>query len=291
MWNVLVSTLDTSRGLYGARVTGIGGCPSLAPVPSAWPEWRVVAEHGLDRAENRPESIGPDAAFIRFGDGSTAELSREDPGGRLRLSLAKEVASDDLAHPFLAPVGMLGAYWSDRLPLHAASFGIGGRAWLLVADKSGGKSTTMAMLDLAGYSVLADDLSVIEPDLTVHRGPRFIDLREDAARSLGVGDNVGEIGLRERWRYRIADGPLTLPLGGIVIPSWGEPGVELIVGSERLPTLGPSLALRIPAWWDELFMDIAFSVPVLRWTRPREVQGSRRSLDQLVDAVGALRAP
>jgi hypothetical protein len=284
-----LSTPDKSSGLYGVRVTGIKDYSSLAPVPSAWPEWRITAEHGLDRDKNRPESVGSDEAFIRFGDGSTAEVWREDPGGRLQLRLAREVAGNDIAHPFLAPVGMLGAYWSDRLPLHAGSFGLGGRAWLLAAGKAGGKSTTLAMLELAGHPVLADDLSVIEADLTVHRGPRLIDLRRDAAEALGVGDDVGRVGDRERWRYRIADGPLTLPLGGIVIPSWGKPDVELIVGSERLPMLGPSLALRIPGWWDELFMDIALSVPMLRWTRPRELSGSRPSLDQLVEAVGAMQ--
>lgn len=285
-----LSTPDTSSGLYGVRVTGIGNYSSLAPVPSAWPEWRVDVEHGLDRDVNRPESIGPDEAFIRFGDGSTAEVWREGPGGRLRLSLATEVASNDLAHPFLAPVGMLGAYWNDRLPLHAASFGLGGLAWLLAAGKGGGKSTTLAMLELAGHPVLADDLSVIEADLTVHRGPRLIDLRRDAAEALGVGDDVGKVGDRERWRYRIGDGPLTLPLGGIVIPSWGKPDVELIVGGQRLPVLGRSLALRIPGRWDELFMDVALSVPMLRWTRPRELRSSRGPVDQLVEAVAAIPA-
>lgn len=277
-----------SRGLYGVRVTGLGNESSLAPVPSAWPAWHVVAEQDLDLDVDRTESVGPDAAFIRFGDGSTAEAWREDAGGRLRLSLVRDVGGNNLAHPFLAPVGMLSAYWGDRLPLHAASFGLDGRAWLLAAGKEGGKSTTLAMLELAGYPALADDLTVIDSNLAVHRGPRLIDLRQDAANALGVGESVGKIGIRERWRYRIGDCPLTLPLGGIVIPSWGEPDVELIVGSERLPTLGQSLALRIPGSWAELLMDIALSVPVLRWKRPRELRTSRQPLDQLLDAIRAV---
>jgi hypothetical protein len=259
----------------------------MGPVPGEWSAWevRAGARDTIDR--DRPESVGPRTAFIRFGDGSTAEVFREDPGGRVRLDLDTEVPANDLAHPYLAVVGMLSAFWGDRLPLHAGAFGVDGRAWVLVATKEGGKSTTLAMLHLAGHPVLADDMTVISPDRTVQRGPRLIDLRPDAATALGIGDDVGVLGLRERWRYRIDDGPLTLPLGGFIVPSWGEPAIELVTGSSRLTALAPSLALRVPAGWDELFMDVALGVPLYHWTRPRGLGEAYRPIDQLLETVGS----
>ena len=259
----------------------------MGPVPAEWPAWAVDAGARAERDRDRPESVGPQTAFIRFGDDATAEVFRDDPGGRVLLNLDKEVPANDLAHPYLAVVGMLSAFWGDRLPLHAGSFGVDGRAWVVVATKEGGKSTTLAMLHLAGHPVLADDMTVIGPDRTVHRGPRLIDLRPDAATALGVGDDVGVLGVRERWRYRIDDGPLTLPLGGFIVPSWGEPAIELVAGSSRLTALAPSLALRVPAGWDELFMDVALGAPVYHWTRPRGLEGAQRSIDQILEAVDA----
>jgi hypothetical protein len=269
------------------RVTGLGECPSMGPVPAGWAPWQVSVEVGAAIDRDRPESVGPDTAFIRFGDGSTAEAFRTDPGGRIDLNLENTVPQDDLAHPYLSAVGMLSAFWGDRLPLHAGSFGLNGRAWVLVATKEGGKSTTLAMLDLAGHPVLADDMTVIDPDHRVHRGPRLIDLRSDAAASLGVGDNIGVLGVRERWRYHIGDGPLTLPLGGIIVPGWGEHAIELVAGSSRLTALAPSLALRVPAGWDELFMDVALGVPVYRWTRPRSLEGAHHPIEHLLEVIDA----
>jgi len=176
---------------------------------------------------------------------------------------------------------MLNAYWGDRIPLHAGAVGIDGKAWLIATTKAGGKSTTLALLAIAGHPVLADDLSVIDSGLHVHRGPRFIDLRQEAAEALGVGEYVGVLGVRERWRYRIADAPLTLPLGGIFIPTWGEPAIEHIAGSARLGPLAASLALRVPAPWDQLLLNIASSVPMVRWSRPPGLAQADRAIAQL----------
>lgn len=278
-------TESPTRGLYGVRVGGLGECTSMGPVPASWPAWSVDANLSAETDSVRPEAVGHDLAFIRFGDGSTVEATRLDSGGRVRLQVTADAPLCELVHPYLAAVGMLTAYWGDRLAIHAGAFGADGRAWLIVGTKGGGKSTTLATLDLAGYSVLADDMAVIDHDLTVHRGPRMIDLRPDAAAVLGVGEDIGVLGVRERWRYRIENGPLTLSLGGIVVPVWGDPAVELVRGSERLALLAPHLALRVPAPWDELFMDVALSVPVYRWSRPPGLEDAQNAIDQLLDVA------
>jgi hypothetical protein len=135
--------------------------------------------------------------------------------------------------------------------------------------------------------VLADDLSIIDPDMNVHRGPRFIDLRRDAAQSLGVGTNLGVLGARERWRHRIGDAPLTLPLGGIIATEWGEPGFDSVTGAARVATIAGSIALGVPGPWDELFMDIVTSVPLVVWRRPENLATADVGVAQLVDHLAS----
>ena len=141
----------------------------------------------------------------------------------MRLFLSRDIPRCDLAHPYLSVTGMLNAYGGDGLGLHAGAVVIDGRAWVIVAAKGGGKTTSLALLDRAGHPVLADDLSVVGPQLQVHRGPRFLDLRREVAERLAIGEDRGFIGMRRRWRYRIRDAPLTAPLGGVVVPVWVIP--------------------------------------------------------------------
>lgn len=279
-----MDSAQVSQGAYGERITGIGQSASLGRVPAGWPAWRVSVEVVPDPGGTRREYVDDEGALLRFGDGSVAEARRAAEGADVHLRLAREVSDDDIAHPYLAVVGMISAYWRDRLPFHAGAAGINGKAWLVMAQKAGGKSTTLALLEAAGYSVLADDLSVIDAELKVHRGPRFIDLRKEAAEALGVGEPVGVLGVRERWRHRIGDAPLSLPLGGIVIPRWGRSEIQPVSGADRISLLAPGLALRVPGEWAELFMDVVSSVPVLTWTRPHSLREAGQGLAQLIES-------
>ncbi len=181
---------------------------------------------------------------------------------------------------------MLSAVWGGRIAFHAGAVAIGDRAWMVVSSKGGGKTTTLALLAQKGLPVLADDIAVIDDTLQVHRGPRFLDLRGDVSEALGIGASVGVLGQRERWRHPLGEAPLTLPLGGVVFPHWGDQvAVEPVTGSTRLRLLAPAAALRVPAPWDRLMMDVALSVPMLIWRRPRDFAAIEESIDALVSSA------
>ncbi len=243
---------STARGTYGVRLVGFEDCDSLGTVPDEAPPWRIAIDSGANRLLGEPEHITADSALLHFGDGSSAQVSRESPGGSVRLFLSRDVSRCDLAHPYLSVTGMLNAYWGDGLGLHAGAVVIDGRAWVIVAAKGGGKTTSLALLDRAGHPVLADDLSVVGPQLQVHRGPRFLDLRREVAERLAIGEDRGFIGMRRRWRYRIRDAPLTAPLGGVVVPVWGDAFVDPVQGAGRLEVLAPSVSIRVPGRWEVL---------------------------------------
>jgi hypothetical protein len=284
-----VGLASLPRGTYGVRLVGFEDCDSLGVVPPEAPPWRIVIDGGANALLGEPEHVDADSAILHFGDGSSAQVSREPPGGSVRLFLARDIARCDLAHPYLSVTGMLNAYWGDGLGLHAGAVVIDGRAWVIVAAKGGGKTTTLALLDRAGHPVLADDLSVVGPDLQVHRGPRFLDLRREVAERLAAGEDRGYIGMRRRWRHRLGDAPLTAPLGGVVVPVWGDPLVDPIQGAGRLEALAPAVSIRVPGRWEPLLLEVASSVPVLLWSRRRRLADAEPGITRLLDAVAARR--
>jgi hypothetical protein len=274
-----------ARGMYGVKITGLRDYESLGTVPSTWNEWSVTVDDLDESEDDRHQFADADRGLLRFGDGSTADVTRMGDGGSVHLRLARRVDENLLAHPYLGAVGMFSALWGGRIPFHAGAVDIGGQAWLILATKGGGKSTTLALFDRLGYDVLSDDLAIIDTDFNVHRGPRFIDLREDSAEELGIGTCLGVLGARERWRHPIGDAPLTLPLGGIIKAEWGEHAIEKVAGTEKVWALAGSIALSVPAPWNDLFMDVVTSTPLLRWSRPHQLSEATANIDSLIAAV------
>ena len=139
--------------------------------------------------------------------------------------------------------------WLGRESFHGGAVAIGDGAWAVLGDKEAGKSSTLAWLALAGHPVLADDLVVLA-DGRALAGPRSIDLREASAAQLRVGEPLGRIGLRDRWRLRLPAPPPALPLSGWIVLAWGDgaPSLRALRGAARLEAILPHRAVRlIPA--------------------------------------------
>lgn len=77
------------------------------------------------------------------------------------------------------------------LTFHASAVSKGGKAFLFLGDKGGGKSTTAAALSLQGYRVLCDDLALISPDGSIYPGNPIARLLPDALGAL-FGEREGQ---------------------------------------------------------------------------------------------------
>ncbi|TQN37946.1 hypothetical protein FHU33_4619 [Blastococcus colisei] len=193
---------------------------------------------------------------------------------------ADAVPHEHLVHPFLSTSVAVMSRWQGRDAFHAGAVVRDGGAWAVLGDKGQGKSSLLALLALRGAEVLSDDLVVLD-DGKVHRGPRCIDLRADAAQRLSCGEDLGIVGARHRARLRLGEAPGVVPLKGWVVLGWGDQlSVEEVPVDQRLPALLGNLALRLPPPSFARVMSY-LSKPFLRLTRPCDWNVADEALDVL----------
>jgi hypothetical protein len=160
----------------------------------------------------------------------------------------------------------------------------------VLGDREVGKSSLLATLALTGVPVLTDDALVLNGRLQALAGPRCIDLRERAASALGVGESIGVVGTRERFRMRLGPVPYEVPLGGFVLLEWGDPACVAVRPDERVGALVRSFALRLgdrsPRAHAAL-MEL-FALPMLRFHRPHALRCIEASAQRLLREIETL---
>lgn len=290
------------HGAYGLRLSGIGlpaerlsELPASAPVwhlearaASATPAARPTSPHApadLPPTVDEPASAGAlhieltaDHAQIAV-DGSRLELDRA--ARRAIITTDGPLDPEFIVHPFAAGIGACAAHWSGALALHGGAVLIDGRAWLILADRAEGKSTTLAALREAGHPILTDDLIVTDRAQQVAAGPRSLDLRAPhpafpEAVALPRADR------RERYRIHPGSAPAAAPLGGVLRLAWstGAPGLHPVDATERLAFLSAARTIQGAGGNGMLLLDVA-TAPMAILHRPRELS----TLPQVVDLI------
>jgi hypothetical protein len=276
------STRHVRQGAYGLRVRGID-LPSdqFVEAEGHWPTVEVHVQV-LPVPPSPAEYIDGRAARLQVRPRGSVFMDRL--AGHAAFTLPAEPTASALLHPHLAAVGAVWSYWSGRESFHAGSFLAGGAAWGVLGDKGSGKSSTLAALAAAGVPILCDDVLVLD-GTTAFAGPRSIDLRADAARTLGIGEPLGVIGDRERWRVALEPIQPEIPFRGWVDLRWSEePVVRSVQGAERLRRLLEHRALRIPPHDPAALFELA-GLPFLEFGRPRRWSSITAALELLLESV------
>ena len=277
------------RGMYGVA---IGGVPTdrLGTVAEDWPTWTVEVEEGP--AHNGEATFfGSDRSLVCMADGSVLHLELNDGGGTARLVTPLDLNPAELAHPHLAPVGSVSAFWRGWIAMHAGAFVIDGKAWLIPATKESGKTSTLAQAFRLGIPIVSDDICVIDANLDVYAGPRFVDLRADVAQSLGWGEPIGHLGLRERWRMPVTDCDPSYPLGGFLFPEFGQQLSRRPGASEVISRILAHSLVRFPGRRVELVFEAATSTNALVWTRPHGLGTLKTSVEHLIEMLHTQNEP
>lgn len=257
------------------------GTELLGAVPDHFPALRLAYRQRAPAAGT--SSIDGDRAVFALDGGSALTVER-DTACATYAGPRKPLAAD-VVHPLLtAAAGAIGL-WSGYELFHAAAFVVDGRVWGLLGDKESGKSTVAACLAQRGHAVVCDDLLAIR-GRTALAGPRCIDLRPEAARRLGLGEQAETEGSRERWRLTLAPVDAEIELGGWVVLAWGD-------AVEAVRIRPPELLGRLAAHrtWRGLpvdpvgLLDLA-TLPAWELRRPR----AWASFARAADAVESLTA-
>jgi hypothetical protein len=231
----------------------------LVDAPVGWSEWRI------DRRQNegRPqEFVGQTHARLRSEPRGWVNVDRARQISTLNLPLP--VRDREVVHPYLASTASVAAYWHGMQSFHAGAFVVDGRAWAILGDRGAGKSSLLAYLALEGVPILTDDVLVVRGS-TALAGPRCIDLRAEPASRFKVGEALGVVGTRERWRMKIGPVHPELPIAGWLCLEWGKTSIDVVPPQERLLALFASLALRVnPSAPDALVELLALPMIVLR---------------------------
>jgi len=237
--------------------------PLLIPAASGWPYLEVSIAP-------LPDAL-PDATGVAPSEAEVALI-----GGRLRMQrdplqaeffLDRPIDSGALVHPYLALAAGIACHWLGRQVFHAGAFIADGGAWAILAEKQGGKSSTLAWLDGHGYDVLADDLLVVTDGIAL-AGPRCIDLRTTTANALGVGDRLDGADGRDRWRLVTRATQTAAPLRGWIVPEWAEDvSLHPVPPAERLACVLGHRSVLSRSEDQEAFLELA-ARPCLRFARP-----------------------
>lgn len=276
-------TDELPDGAWGIRVPAAAEAASLLlPAPPAWPVVDV-SWHVRD-APSEVVEWGPERAQYTLLGGHHIRIERAPLAAELEL--CRSTATEGVLTPHLSSAASTVAIWLGRSPFHAGAFAHNGAAWGVLGEKGSGKTSTLAVLDLLGVTVLTDDLLVCA-DGQALAGPRCVDLREEPARLLERGRDIGVIGTRRRWRVDLPPCPASVPLRGWIVPAWGDSErMDLVPPAERLGVLPSFRALRVP--WDDPrpLLELA-AVPMYRWTRPKRPETMKQMVAGLLARLDA----
>jgi hypothetical protein len=266
----------TAYGAYGMRIEGAAPARAmLQPVDADWPLLRVRwVRDQSPPPEEEPAADGLSTvvfsgrgALLDLGPSGSIQVRWRSPTVTFRMRAPRDPQA--LVHPYLGGAITIVARSLGREAIHGGAFVHDGAAWVLLGARTAGKSSLLGWLHREGRAVLADDVVVVEGG-QAFAAPRSLDLREDTAARLGLGEELGRVGARERWRVVLGPVPSTLPLAGFVFLAWDDRvDVRRVAGRERLERLSASLTIPgLPADAATL-LDLA-SLPTLELRRPKD---------------------
>jgi hypothetical protein len=255
-------------GAYGLRVRGLDWATGL--LATAGPDWpQVRLGHGGEPEPSQPQLLNGERAVIDLRDAARRRLVIDRAAGTATFQ-GRELAPDQLVHPYLWPVASIFSRWLGREALHGGAVVLDGGAWGVLGPADAGKSTLLAAFAAAGTPVVSDDLAVVE-DGKVLAGPRCIDLR--AAPPAALADRLGAVRARRRsrWRVHLSAVEPEVPLRGWVFLAWEE-------RAKLTPLPERKTLTRLLRWraWAELGSDTErlrelASLPAFTLGRPRRM--------------------
>jgi len=278
----MAKQLSAAMGAYGLRLAGAEDAHRfLLPAPSDWPVVEIA--RSVRKLDPVTYSLDDQRAEMTVSNGGRIQVERLP--ARVTFTMPEPLRPEELLHPYLGYAASIFHRWAGRVSFHAGAAVVGDGVWGLLGERESGKSSTLAWLALAGFGVLCDDMLVLDRT-TAFAGPRLVDLRPATASLLEVGEALGVVGTRERFRLGLNGVEPELPLKGFVFLAWG-PRVELARVSvpERLLRLTSELSLRRVPTNPGALVELA-GLPFWELRRPHGLDSLEAAGRRLLDELG-----
>ena len=275
--------MKTAVGAYGLRVAGLSERVHtlLGPAPPNWPRIQLVAAEGVGAGDSAATFTAAHAR-VPLPDGGEIVVTRSPLVAEVRAPVRPPDA--ELLHPYLGYAAVVAARWLGRDCVHAGAFVVDGGAFALVGGRGTGKSSLLGWLSEKGRAVVCDDLLVVRAG-SVLAGPRFVDLRVEAAEQLAAGEPLGVVGARERWRLPLAPVAPELPLRGWLFLEWGDDvAVERISAADAIMRIQEQLSVFVTPREPAALLDLA-SFPAWRVRRPARWDSMAATVSDMLAAV------
>jgi hypothetical protein len=280
--------VPASRGAYGIAISGLEAEDHLlVPAAPGWPAVRLV----FDRRPAGEGGTHLDENVARYPDAFGTQVTVDRRAGTATMMGARMLPSDAIVHPRLGMLGAVYAQWlPGRVAFHAGAFVSGGRAWAVVGEREGGKSTLVAALAAAGAPVLGDDTLVLEGDRCLS-GVRCVDLRPRTAAQLGQSDRVVTVRAGARERLALPAPPPEAPLGGWFFLEWAdELSIRALPAQERIERISRAQGWHRRGVTDPARLLELTALPAWELRRPRDWAQLPRVVERVRELAGAARA-
>jgi hypothetical protein len=273
----------TCHGAYGLRIEGLDEAGRWMQRVSC--DAPVLTVACIQRAAAPvPSHVDADSADIHLQALADARMRIERRSGRVTYLFPRTPAQADLLHPYLLPAAALAHAWCGREALHAGAFCTTAGAVIVLGDKEGGKSSTLAWIARElELPVQADDLVVLQGG-AVLAGPRCIDLRTPTATRYGALWSGDPVRLGSRLRLSLPQAVAAAPVIGCTVLGWGQRlRLAPVPPAGRLRLLAPQ---RFVGGLDAdpvAILDLA-ALPMLHLQRPPSLDGLPATAEALVRA-------
>jgi hypothetical protein len=229
-------------------------------------------------------------------------------GREVTVSRAPDVSETDIYVFLMGSVWGVLCHQRELLPLHCSAIEFRGRAIAFTGPSGTGKSTLAAGMLKRGYPHLCDDVCIADQSggpVRLWPMPKGLKLWGDAAEALDMARGTVVNRSKEWDKYLVPTqayaGQDWLEISALYVLDGAEDGeieISRLRGSCRFQEIMSNLyrgewmnAMRDPAEVFEQVANLAQSVPVYRFSRPRDLAGFERGLAALEAHMHDAAAP
>ena len=252
-------------------------------------EWTPTPDRPFDAALYRREN----RFLLRMGRAGWYAIDTEEP--RITVPEDADVIRRE-ERLWSLPVTLCFLARGD-LPLHAAAVEVDGKAVILGAPRTFGKTTLAAGFVNAGYRLLSEDVTCLRvaSDPLAIPGPAMLRVRPDVAERMDVENATKLPGSDDRVHLALAESARgdgnPVPVRALVLLREGEDGfrLESVPSADAIRDLW-SLTFGLPTNSDRAnafakLVDLTRSVPTSNLYRPRRIEDVPATVEYLVDRL------